>query len=715
MQKKVMDLHQSLSTTSLNGAVSPSFSSRPGTGLDHVVSGQKGTFQTQSGLPTSPEQNGVSPMRRGRPNKPLPSTTSGQAPATGLQSEWQVPRQGVQASLTTGEAIQPSASPSLNGFADSFAPDMSAALPPAAQPELTGSKTAAAQAAIWEELANPGSTAKNAPTLASLAASRTPQIGQPTLSPNQPATQTQDKRAYYQQLSLNPTVPSPSGQDLRRVSPGKPLGPRPNLASPTPSTSSFTRPTLSTRSTSTSTQTDQSDSQLTGPPPLKPKPHLVSRASQTSPTLLNQWKQKEQEFIKGPTQPTLQTAQQEQQQAESPRRQRTSSLRNAFEIPQRKPPSSASEQGGGSEIQRFPSIDDWEASGFTPPPDTTNEADPSRSDHTQEKQHSVDLLGEEIEEDSSKRMLQVRTSPSRDLIASPEPISSQGTSATTDTRTANERAPSSLNGQQNVVADGTFAPPAQDSSSEDGEGEPEPPTGQSYARGEASTSRLRTSSDASWSGQVAPQQVPGRGPPILAPKPKTGGISSIVSRYENISIAAPEKSESIGSGPSFQSKSVDKPVKPPKPTYGALQNRQGVSGSSTSGADAKSAGDDFDSRFPSIDQVDTAISPPLITSRPNNGSSGSSTTARIRPQSMFNASNPSTTSLANARTQTRDSTPAEAANAVQEEDEEYQGVANLRDRWQQKMQNGSKSSSEQNATNLERRTSTLGTNRWNRA
>lgn len=680
-----------------------------------VVTAPSGNGE-HNATPLTQEQLGISPMRRGRPGKTGQNQSISAHPSN-LQSEWHVPSTALSssppgsASAPAGHAPIPGAHNPYahpeSGFGDSFAPSiptitggsMASTQDPTASSKVTGSKTANATAAIFEELSNPGSTVKQPPTLASLAAERS---GGGQSAPSSSGT-SQRVQQYMQQFSHPSSRQPSSAQDLRRVSPGKPLGPRSAL--PTPSAMPTQPRTPSESSTSKSKvgveEGTQTEKTVLSPPLKPPKPNLVSRASQTSPTLLNEWKQKEQETIKG----------------RYP--QRSSSYQSEVAV---RP--AETKQDEGQNLERFPSIDDWESTGFSPPtgPSKTANLSPQQSLQNTKKE-LADLLGDDVGGMSGQpplRSASYRSTdsgsgrfPARQISSSSagkqEPIAKQSTSSSVSTSNIASQPP----GLKSSVLQ--VASPA-DSSSSDSEPEegPEEPTGHHYG---TSTPPALLSSPSSHPVVADPptivattaQRSPGRGPPILAPKPKIGGISSIVSQYENISTSDP------ASMPSSRQRSDSnklKPTKPPKPAYASTssQNSYGSLHSSRSTASVE----DFSSRYPSLREegpshsaslppapmlISTTV-PPRQNSDPSNGN------GRARPQSMHFPASP-------AAPQNGSGYSKQPHTLEEEAEEEYQGVANLRDRWQ-KMHNGASSeANSQQQDGLSRR-ATFNSNRWNR-
>lgn len=646
-------------------------------------------------------------MRRGRPNK------SGQMPGSSqpshLQSEWHVPSiitSNTPPSATSGSdhitagSHNPYISPEA-GFVDSFAPTIpgsngsGSVLPDkhlVASPEPGTSKTATATAALFEELSNPGSTVKAQPTLARLAAERSGQSA--STSTTGPRVQ-----QYMQQFSELSSRPITSSQDLRRVSPGKPLGPRPAL--PVPNT---TKPTTAREE---STQTERAVSV----PPLKPpKPNLVSRASQTSPTLLNEWKQKDNEAIKNKL-PS-----------------RTSSLQDGGSSQAMANTTGNEASVELKEAERFPSIDDWESTGFSPPAELTTVASHSPNLSNGVSRKAVDLLDDDNEDLEGCAPTRLNSYAPNTLHPSSKHISSASATA------ADASPPTQIPGVSRS-GDLSYVPappsPAVPSSSSDGEDDegPEEPTGHHYGTSMPHTlpdSEVRSPSPSTALASRS-QRSPGRAPPILAPKPKRGGISSIVSRYENISTSEPSTGNNVDR---IRSNSLNKPTKPPKPNFTGPSRQGSLQVSAPTPSD--SAAEDFSSRYPSLGAEEDILWPSASrreTSLANNDHTARScpVDSSSRPSSEFregsSRARPQSMHFQNPQTSVSNDAPLKGSHGLDKhpqipeeaDSETYQGVANLRDRWQ-KMQSGSGSSSQHDSKSdgLGRRATTLGTNRWER-
>jgi hypothetical protein len=191
---------------------------------------------------------------------------------------------------------------------------------------------------------------------------------------------------------------------------------------------------------------------------------------------------------------------------------------------------------------------------------------------------------------------------------------------------------------------------------------------------------------------VAPNGCGRQAPPLLAPKPTKPGLSSLVSQYETLS-AGPTPTLTNG-------RAKEKPVKPPKPSTSLLSNSSSL--------------EDFSARFPVLDtpvqkngpqssKVSPANREPFKPSRETSVTNlAAAAEGRARPQSMhFPTPSPSTTSKL---VRSESLVKPKQDNGEQQEEEKFQGVASLRDRWnkmgqqQQQMDSGS----------LERRKSTLG-------
>lgn len=649
-------------------------------------------------------------MRRGRPNKSGPNPSS-------LHTEWHVPSAAESHSSASAPAVHHVTAGSHNpyashegGFTDSFAPTAAALTGEreqprhlVASPEATGSKTASATAALFQEMSHPGSTVKAAPTLASLAAERSG--GGHSAPSNATGQKTQQ---YMQQFSQPSARPSTSAQDLRRISPGKPLGPRPAL--PVPGAVQATSFSHNSKKSTSPEQNTREEHSRNGPPVKAPKPNLVSRASQTSPTLLNEWKQKQQVNVKG-HHPS-----------------RTSSLRDNSPSHQGKPEERTASATEGEDLQRFPSIDDWESTGFSPPVESTASV-PSSSQPLpgSSVQKPMDLLGDDVDGlggQAPTRSISYHSSghslPSRQASSAEAGLgASSSESRLRDSGDSAEASGHSLEGPHILQL------PTQESSSSDSEDEegPEEPTGHHYGTLTPPAVISSEKDQLPLNPAVGTNSLrsPGRAPPILAPKPKLGGISSIVSRYENISTS--DSGRPVAGTIPGRSNSTGKPSKPPKPTFtgpsrqSSLQNSASPPGTSTA--------DDFNTRFPNI-HIDMPITSPP-TSASGSGESGTAhaigsytssnrqametatSNGRARPQSMHFASPYSSESGKNF--------VAGGPSAVAEEaetDETYQGVANLRDRWQ-KMQSGPTSHQEVKQDGLSRRATTLAPNRWSRS
>ncbi|KAK9900495.1 hypothetical protein P389DRAFT_165845 [Cystobasidium minutum MCA 4210] len=704
-QHKSLDVQPSPRHASLNGAVSPSFSSRPTSSMGAVVTAPSG--QTEHNI--TQEQLGVSPMRRGRPGKSGQTQSISSHPASNLHSEWDVPSASSsslpsQHSSTAHAPVPGAHNPYAHhesGFGDSFTPSIPAITGEGVSSskqdhhdsghEVKSSRTASATAAIFEELSNPGSTVKQAPTLASLAAERSGG-SQPVRAPSGTSQRVQQ---YMQQFSQPSSQPSTSTQDLRRVSPGKPLGPRSALPVPPSATSQGPSRTPSYSSTSSKpsikveggTQTDR----VASSPPVKPpKPNL-----------------KEQETIKG----------------RFP--QRTSSNLSTAAV---KSPQTDSE--GGRELERFPSIDDWESTGFSPPAESVGTVSASPQQMIQNtKQQLTDLLGDDVGGMTGQppsRTASYKSTASAPIHASSSYTSTssvgrQGELSVPSLSTSTEAHTPSIISQISGTGSRSVpdAAPSESSSSdsEDEEG-PEEPTGHHYGHSTPpavfSPGLQPATAESTSIASGSNQRSPGRGPPILAPKPKVGGISSIVSRYENISTSGPAPATRQNSDLNRA-----KPVKPPKPNYTASVRQSGYE-TSHSGPDHASL-DDFSTRYPSLQEDIQSQSLPTRTlpssdrsaaytkanagpARQNSDSSTSS--ARARPQSMHFPASPALS---------RNGESAEQRPQTVEEDgeEEYQGVANLRDRWQKMHSGVSDQRNGQQQDGLSRR-ATLNTSRWNR-
>ena len=658
--------------------------------------------------------NGIVPMRRGRPTKanvelapPSTTKTSSSSSSSNPHTEWQVPNTDI------GETDNRPTSPVINGFGDSFAPPVTIREPVPImesneQPgPLVQSKTAAATAALFEELSTPGSTIKAQPTLASLAAARSQ--GQTSMPQSS--------------ISISSSAPSRSSYGpVRRITPTKPLGPRPQIASSYSSKSSSgstnlmpllpPSPVLSKSEIALGSQTDEAPviNGLSAYGKGGSKPRLVSRGSQTSPALLGEWKKRDAEVL---TQQAMQAKRSEQQPGIN-------------ELPKN--------------IEKSPSMDDSENVSVS------GVADSLASDLEVEEKVStirndqLDLLGDidegsssvlspeqllveqpesasaAIEEDikplkdatespSLSRSPSEQTlplTPSSDLTASnvtkarPElprdkfkPIKRDSPAVQ---RQSTIRSTPSLPSSPKVIDDALQAIPLgqDDLVSEDPSPSQYTETGRTMAkvrgsRPNSSTGNFDLQPALNSIERFAPSRQGGSGnvggitPPILAPKPERAGLRSMVSRYETMSTgvpsstqASPLASPSLSSSNSFAASSSTqglyrfsgsgsdktKPIKLPKP------------GSLPSSISA----DDFKFRYPSLDNNNS-----------NTNAVPSQTSllsGRKQPFKPLRDSS-STTSLSSLASQGNEKEDESGQQQQQQHNEGFSGVASLRDRWQQ--------------------------------
>ena len=696
-------------------------------------------------------------MRRGRPGKAPGAASSG---PSRLQSEWEAPSNGTLETTTRGTAY---------GFSDSFSPPTASQsvplLPhptePVAEP-VKPSKTALATAALFEELSSPGSTAKAPPTLASLAAARS---GQTVPVPAKPIG-----------MGLPASLQLENG--LRRVSPGKPLGPRSlSNASQAGGSSQPKSPPVAAKPGFLGLQLQQETTEISPrdsyrvarkdateqSAEMERRPSFVNRASQTSPTLLNSWMQ-------------------DQQRSPDPAQAAVSTTAT---------PAAADRSDS---MSKFPSLADWEGqvspgleaesrSPNFPAPElqrTPSSISRSGADAQASKVPSFDLLGDDADGIGSALSVVLRdpspvlsdvatignTGPDRSMIASPPsfvrtPSNLSVASTVPSPRSASasfsslQRTPSMTHSRSNSLKPEPpkekFKPVKRDSpgmqrrpssssavslqmsppsarrigtaeSSDEDEG-PEDPAGQRYGgkSGQATPKEQAVAEEesqaASQNGAVtaiasrqtsasfdskptavaveksAPNGNGRQAPPLLAPKPTKPGLSSLVSQYETLS-AGPSPTSKNG-------KAKEKPVKPPKPSTSLLSDSSPL--------------DDFSARFPVLDTpvqksgpLSSKVSPtnrePFKPSRENSVTNlAAAAEGRSRPQSMHFPTPPPSTSSKLVRAESL--VKPKQDNGEQQEEEKFQGVASLRDRWNKMGQQQQQTNS---GSPLERRKSTLG-------
>ena len=704
-------------------------------------------MEQQSATGLTPEYvNDVSPMRRGRPTKPnsgpsLPPVAS----SSNLRSEWQVPE-------NEEEQYLPSSSPAIAGFGDSFAPPVTIHHPVGAEPEQPASepaqsKTAAATLALFEELSTPGSSLKSPPTLASLAAARS-QNQAPLGQSNENSTS-------------NPKAPSrTSFGPVRRITPTKPLGPRPQTG---PKTGVVPMQGRSTNSISLSVPTavpQRSSSAMPAPerlseepeqlgPPAEStitmsKPQLVSRGSQTSPSLLSQWKKRDGEALM----------------------QRSGQLR----ISQQQ----AGDEDGSAVQEKFPSLDDWEDAriSFTSANAASSGSDTMEGNLplTQTALHrgdaTYDLLGDiddstngipdqqeapadpsstqsctKEPQSESTTLSASSTAPvaaSSQHVASPLPSPNLIADATIQSTSANsslskekykpvkrdsplvQRQLSSMSNSSSVSSSLLVA--AANTTSEEDEG-PESASGLRYGQNGRGTPKAQSkiepennsrrisgnfdigpalSSIERFAPRPGSVSGPGSGaPPIVAPKPERAALRSLVSRYETMSGAPPTMMSS--SAPSLSSSTpaenvatpsestranisdkpkTEKPIKPPKSsTLAASKSTQ-----------------PFESRFPALNGAGASASVPGLAPKkqpfkPSRESSSNSISSlataspgevKARPKSMLYPTPPRSTMIGSSAGESQSHpTPLKGMAKEEEPEEGYRSVASLRDRWQQ--------------------------------